>query len=203
MPTDVGTPAPAQPPTALSEITYPDLHHVNAAIGWLDLGAPAEAAVELEHVTFKTLAQHDVMLLRWKVCARLENWPIALYLARTLVRVSPEKPASWLCLAFSLVNVHGAFDAWHELLEAARKHPRISSVPIFLSRLCSQISDRKKSALWLNRWEQLEREAARVKREPAAKLSAEPIVLVETPAGGATNDVAVTSKPVVAKRVSF
>jgi hypothetical protein len=199
MPTDVGT----ADQTEITEITYPDLHHVNAAIGWLELGVPAEAAVELEKVTFKTLAQHDVMLLRWKACARLENWPIALYLARTLVRVSPEKPASWLCLAFSLVNVHGAFDAWHELLEAARKHPRISSVPIFLSRLCSQISDRKKSALWLNRWDQLEREAARVKREPAAKLAAEPVVLPETTVAKASGDVAVASKPLVAKRVSF
>jgi hypothetical protein len=203
MPTDVGTPAPAQLPTALSEITYPDLHHVNAAIGWLELGVPAEAAVELEKVTFKTLAQHDVMLLRWKACARLENWAIALYLARTLVRVSPEKPASWLCLAFSLVNVRGAFDAWHELLEAARKHPRISSVPIFLSRLCGQIGDRKKSALWLDRWDQLEREAAKVKREPAAKLAAEPVILTEATAPKSSGDVAVAAAPLVAKRVSF
>lgn len=199
MPTDVGE--TSQMP--ITDITYPDLHHVNAAIGWLELGAPAEAAVELEHVTFKTLAQHDVMLLRWKACARLENWPIALYLARTLVRISPEKPASWLCLAFSLVNVHGAFDAWHELLEAARKHPRISSVPIFLSRLCGQISDRQKSALWLNRWDQLEREATRVKREPAAKLASEPIILTEATATKVSGDVAVAAQLVATKRVSF
>jgi len=198
MPTEVGTSSQG------TELTFPDLHHVNAAIGWLDLGAPAEAALELEHVTFGTLAQHDVMLLRWKVCARLESWPIALYLARTLVRISPEKPASWLCLAFSLVNVHGAFDAWHELLEAARKHPRISSVPIFLSRLCSQINDRKKSAIWLDRWEQLEREAARLKREPAGKLTAEPLALADSnTAASSSCNTAVATMPVTAKRVSF
>lgn len=197
MPTDVGA------SSQITDITYPDLHHVYAAIGWLELGAPAEAAVELEHVTFKTLSQHNVMLLRWKACARLENWPIALYLARTLVRVSPEKPASWLCLAFSLVNVHGAFDAWHELLEAARKHPRISSVPIFLSRLCGQISNREKSAQWLNRWDQLEREATRLKREPAAKLTANPLVLVETGSVKSSSGVAVAAKPILTKRASF
>jgi hypothetical protein len=198
MPTDVGAP----PQTEIAEITYPDLHHVNAAIGWLELGAPAEAAMELDKVTFQTLARHDVMLLRWKVCARIDSWPIALYLARTLVRISPDMPASWLCLAFSLVNVHGAFDAWHELLEAARKHPRISSVPIFLSRLCGQIIDRKKSALWLSRWDQLEREAARLKREPTAKLAAEPVILTET-AAPAWGDMAMATKPLVVNRVSF
>jgi hypothetical protein len=102
----------------------------------------------------------------------------------------------------ALPRTHGAFDAWHELLEAARKHPRISSVPIFLSRLCGQISDRKKSALWLNRWDQLEREAAKVKREPAAKLASEPIILTE-PAPKSSGDVAVATQAVITKRVSF
>lgn len=151
-----------------SEITFPDLHHVNAAIGWLDLGAPAEAALELDKATFKTLAHPDVVLLRWKICARTNNWHLALYLGRTLVRMAPDKPSSWLCLAFSLVNVQGAFDAWQELLEAARKFPRISSVPVFLSRLCAQMTADGSSTAWLNRWEQLEREAARLKAATTA-----------------------------------
>jgi predicted Zn-dependent protease len=185
----------------LQGIPYPYLHHVNAALGWLELGAPAEAALELDQVTFQTLGRHEVILLRWKICARLENWPLALHLARTLVRQGPDRPASWLCLAFSLVHVQGAFDAWQELLEAARKHPRISAVPVFLSRLCSQLSDRQKSALWLKRWEQLEREAARLKREPAAKLSPEPPVLVE--AGPAAGTQTATGAAAPSQRVSF
>lgn len=150
-----------------TEIGFPDAHHVNAAIGWLDLGAPAEAALELDRASFKTLSHPEVLLLRWKICARSNNWHLALYLGRTLVRVVPEKPSSWLCLAFSLVNVQGAFDAWQELLEAARRHPRLSSVPMFLSRLCAQMTANGSSNEWLRRWELLEREAVRLKNSGA------------------------------------
>jgi len=181
----------------VQEFTFPDLHHVNAAIGWLELGAPAEAALELEKATFQTLAHPEVTLLRWKICARTNNWHLALYLGRTLVRTAPEKPASWLCLAFSLVNVQGAFDAWQELLEAARKYPRISSVPVFLSRLCAQMTAKGTAGEWLHRWEQLEREATRLKAGTLA-LPAEPSKeLVAVAAGGSVP--ASPSKP----RISF
>ena len=111
------------------EITFPDLHHVNAAIGWLDLGSPADAALELDHATFQTLAHPDVVMLRWKICAHSNNWQLALYLGRSLIRISPDKPASWLCLAFSLVNVKGSFDAWHSQLAGLSGEMRIKERP--------------------------------------------------------------------------
>ena len=175
----------SEPASLVPEITFPDLHHVNAAIGWLDLGSPADAALELDRATFQTLAHPDVVLLRWKICARTNNWQLALYLGRSLIRISPDKPASWLCLTFSLVNVQGAFDAWQELLEAARKYPRVSTVPVFLSRLCAQMTAEGGSTNWFNRWEQLEREAARLKHSGAVVPVEPPKELVATAANGA------------------
>ncbi|HEY6169280.1 MAG TPA: hypothetical protein VI454_14660 [Verrucomicrobiae bacterium] len=166
-------------------------------MGWLELGAPADAALELDKATFKTLAQPEVVILRWKICAKTNNWQLALYLARTLVRIAPEKPSSWLCLAFSLVNAQGAFDAWHELLEAARLHPRVSAVPVFLSRVCAQMAAEGGSSAWLQRWEQLEREAAHLK-EPSATAKADP-ALVTAQAGGKCAQATVAKAP----RISF
>ena len=186
-----------EPASLVSDITFPDLHHVNAAIGWLDLGCPGDAALELDRATFKTLAHPEVVLLRWKICARSNNWQLALYLGRTLIRISPEKPASWLCLAFSLVNVQGAFDAWQELLEAARKYPRVSTVPVFLSRLCAQMTAEGGSTNWFNRWEQLEREAARLKQTGATVPAEQPKVLAAASTGGTALKLA--AKP----RISF
>ena len=72
---------------ATRSIEAPDIHFLSAAIGWLELGNHEEASLELEKMSFLNRYHPDVLLVRWKVFARLKNWTRSLDIARALVRM--------------------------------------------------------------------------------------------------------------------
>jgi hypothetical protein len=137
---------------ATRRIEAPDIHHLNAAIGWLELGNQVEAGAELDQISFLTRYHPDVLIVRWKVHARMKNWTRSLDIARALVRISPDKPTGWICLAYSLYNTHQASDAWAHLVNAEKRFPAISAIPYFLACLACQMGKTNEASKWLNRW---------------------------------------------------
>ena len=140
-------------------IEAPDIHFLNAAIGWLELGNHEEARMELEKLSFLTRYHPDVLLVRWKVFARLKNWTRSLDIARALVRISPDKPTGWICLAYSLYNTRQTLEAWTQLLSAEKKFPSISAIPYFLACLACQLGKTNDAARWLAHWNEMVRES--------------------------------------------
>jgi predicted Zn-dependent protease len=137
---------------ATRRIEAPDIHFLNSAIGWLELGNQEEAKVELEKLSFLSRYHPDVLLVRWKVFARMKDWPRSLDIARALVRISPEKPTGWICVAYSLYHTRQTTDAWTHLLSAEKKFPTISAIPYFLACLACQLGKTKEAAQWLSHW---------------------------------------------------
>lgn len=140
---------------ATRTIEAPDIHFLNAAIGWLELGDHEEARQELERLSFLTRYHPDVLLVRWKVFARAKNWTRSLDIARAFVRIAPERPTGWICLAYSLYNTRQTLDAWNQLLNAEKKFPDISAIPYFLACLACQLGKTVEAAQWLARWNSL------------------------------------------------
>ncbi len=144
---------------ATRPIEAPDIHFLNSAIGWLELGNQEEARLELERMSFLTRYHPDVLLIRWKVFARMKNWGRSLDIARAFVRISPEKPTGWICLAYSLYNTQQTTDAWVHLLNAEKRFPTISAIPYFLACLACQMGKTTEAAKWLAHWNNMVRDS--------------------------------------------
>ena len=99
----------------MKPLQHPDILHLQAAEGWLELGNILEAKAELAHISSLQRKHPDVLELRWAIAAKENEWQLALDIARTLVRVAPERPTGWLHQAYERVGptidnlrVHGS-----------------------------------------------------------------------------------------------
>jgi tetratricopeptide (TPR) repeat protein len=137
------------------EIQAPDSHRVNAATGWLELGAPLEAQAEIERLSFLLRYHPDVLVIRWKISARQLRWDHALDLARSMVKIAPDRPAGHICLAHSLYNSQRAHEALTELRSAAHKFPKTSAIFYFLARIACRVGREAEAKLWLGRWKDM------------------------------------------------
>lgn len=133
-------------------VQAPDIHHLNAAKGWLDLGDLEEAEAELSKISFWIKYHPDVLMVRWKVRARMQDWRRALIMAQSLTRIAPERPSSWICLSHSLCNSNRNLEAWRNLRNAAERFPKVSAIPYFLARLSCKLGNLPEATRWLNRW---------------------------------------------------
>lgn len=137
------------------EIQAPESHSVNAAMGWLELGIPQEAQAEIESLSFLHRYHPDVLVIRWKICARMLRWDQALALARCLIEIAPDQPAGHICLAYSLYNSQRAQEAYLELRNAAQRFPNTGPIFYFLARLASRVGPEAEAKLWLGRWKEI------------------------------------------------
>ncbi|HAV65521.1 MAG TPA: hypothetical protein DCY13_24495 [Verrucomicrobiales bacterium] len=116
------------------------------------MGNLEEAKSDLEKISFLTRYHPDVLLIRWKLHARQKDWFRGLDISRALVRIAPEKPTGWICLAYSLYNTRQTAEAWLQLLNAEKRFPKISAIPYFLACLACQLGKTTEASRWLARW---------------------------------------------------
>lgn len=133
-------------------IQAPDSHFLNAAKGWLELGNHKEAQAELNQISYWVRFNPEVLMIRWKVCARAKDWNRSLDIARSLTKLSPDRPSSWICLSYSLCNTNKNIEAWQQLVDATKKFPGVSAIPYFLARLSCKMGNLKEATKWLNKW---------------------------------------------------
>ena len=104
----------------------PDLHHFNAAQGWLELGNPLEATAELEKIA-PPLRDHPAVLhLRWNVYAKAKKWEACVDLAKALTQLAPDQDQGWINLGNSLYwagRTQEAYDCVKPVLDRFPKNP--------------------------------------------------------------------------------
>lgn len=119
----------------METLVPPDIHHISAAIGWLELGNPAEAIAELEKIA-PALQQHpDVLEVRWQLFAGQKKWADSLEVAKTLVRVAPKRASGYIHRSYALRRVEGGgLEAARDALsEALTKFPKEPIIPYNLA----------------------------------------------------------------------
>jgi len=131
----------------------PDSHRLRAATGWLELGCPKDAVVELDAIQPSHQKHPDVLELRWQLHAKALEWTAAANAARTLVARAPERVTGWLHHAYALRrtpdgNVQLAFDA---LLPAVDRFPDKAIVPYNLACYACQLDRPAEALAWLDR----------------------------------------------------
>ncbi len=137
----------------MKPIEPPDLHHLRAALGWLDLGNDLEAALDLDKIAPKLRVHPDVLEVRWQICARAKKWDTCVVIARAVRTLDPNRSSGWLDLSYSLRRVAhaGVPAAWEALLPAAEKFPAEPLIPFNLSCYACQLVRLEDACHWLRR----------------------------------------------------
>ena len=132
-------------------IEPPDTHFLAAALGWLELGNPAEAKAELDQVSLLHQRHPDVLELRWGVSAAGNQWEEGLKAAQDLVRCAPDRASGWLHQAYALRRVPGGSvkRAWDALLPAFDLFPTEVIIPFNLSCYACQLGQHAVACDWL------------------------------------------------------
>ena len=129
-------------------------------MGWLGLGSPAEADVEIEKIASSLRSHPDVLEVRWQICAARKDWRACLDLADELRSAAPDRPASWINRAYSLRRVEGGgLPAAQECLrQALALFPVEPVIPFNLACYACQLGDLDAARKWLKRAARLESE---------------------------------------------
>ncbi|TAK95825.1 MAG: tetratricopeptide repeat protein [Verrucomicrobia bacterium] len=137
----------------MKKLGPPDSHHLDAAIGWLGLGAEADAIEELDRISKSKQNHPDVLDLRWTICAQHEDWAQALLIAQTLVQLAPRRASSWLHYAYALRRVpEGGLEKARAILQpAAEKFPEEPIIPFNLACYACQMRKPEAALEWLRR----------------------------------------------------
>ncbi len=132
-------------------IEPPDIHYLNAAIGWLGLGCAADARLELENISIEYLNHTEVLETRWLLCTEEKNWEAALEIAQAELRNAPDDCAGWLHRAYALrrSSQGGLIMAWGALLPAAQKFPQEPVIAYNLACYACQLKFLDKAREWL------------------------------------------------------
>lgn len=104
-------------------LPHPDLNHLEAAEGWLELGNHLEANEELDRITPELHAHPDVLELRWQNYAKATNWEMCVEIGTSLVNTAPARPDSWIHRSYALHELKRSKEASDLLLPAADLFP--------------------------------------------------------------------------------
>src|SRR6185503_7929694 len=100
----------------IEPLAPPDSFHLNAAVGWLELGNPLEANDELEKIALALRVHPDVLKVQYEVYAKARKWEIAADTAQAITQAVPDISYGWIHLAYALHELKRTQEAWNVLL---------------------------------------------------------------------------------------
>jgi tetratricopeptide (TPR) repeat protein len=133
-------------------MTSSDQFTLSAAIGWLELGNPAEARAELERLSPETRSSPDALEIEWAICAEEKNWSRGLSAAERLIEVEPDRPSGWLHRSYATRRAAGGVGkAMELLLPASAQFPEEPLIPYNLACYACQLGRLEEARTWLRR----------------------------------------------------
>ena len=137
----------------MQKLEPPDTHNFSAAIGWLELGLPAEARAELAQITPALQNHPDVLEARWLVAVEEKQWEEGLQIARAILQQAPKRSSGWLHQAYALRRTAdgSVVKAWEALLPAFDRFPKEPIIPYNLACYACQMHQLDTARLWIKR----------------------------------------------------
>lgn len=134
-------------------ISRRDIMQLEAVEGWLGLGNPHEALVELEKISPELKDHLLVLNSRWQVAAAMRDWDAALKAAQRMVETSPNRPEGWIHRSYALRRAKsgGLQPAWDALEPAVGKFPTVSTIPYNIACYAAQLGKLGEAWDWLHR----------------------------------------------------
>jgi len=127
----------------MEDIPVPDSHVVSASEGWLELGAPVEARLELDQLNPVHDQHPRVLELKWRVCSELGEWAEAKTWANQLIHALPGLPIGYIYRSYAMRRMPGgSVELAHAaLLEAVSKFPQEPVIPYNLACYACRMGD--------------------------------------------------------------
>lgn len=129
----------------------PDLHHLNAAEGWLGLGNALEAEHELQKLSPALGTHPEVLRVRYHFHQLKKQWEAAAEAAQLLCEVVPESPFGWIHLAYALHELKRMREAYQVLLPVADRFPEEYVIGYNLACYCCQMGNVTEARVWLKK----------------------------------------------------
>lgn len=160
-----------------SDLSYPDSHHLTAAVGWLELGAPLEAEREIARLDPVNLDHPDVLEVRWQICAAGRDWEAGLGIAEKLVAAAPDRSSGWIHRAYCLRRVKGGSLelAWEALHPAYERFPSVVIIPFNLACYAAQLGRLDEAWSWLHKAMEISGQIDQVKEMALADEDLQPL----------------------------
>jgi hypothetical protein len=127
----------------------PDLHHLNAAEGWLGLGDHLEAGEELRKISLAHHSHPGVLEVRWHIHAKAREWSACVVIAEELVTAAPDCPHGWLSRSAALYYSRRTREAHDLLLPALEKFPTTWMIRYDMACYCAQLARLPEAREWL------------------------------------------------------
>lgn len=139
--------------TAILPLEPPDSHLVRAAEGWVELGLPDEAEVELSQLSTDAKAHPQVLHALWSMHAHRKEWSLAHLVAESLVQSAPDDIMGWVHRAYAARRMDGGGlqSAWDALRPAVELFPEETIVPYNLACYACQLGKLDAARHWLGR----------------------------------------------------
>jgi tetratricopeptide (TPR) repeat protein len=129
----------------------PDIFHIQAAQGWLELGSAAEAKIELEKVSAPFHGHAEVLKVQWGICAADKQWEAALEVASKLIEQESEDPLGWVHRSYSLHELKRTQEAKDNLLRVVDKFPVSATMRYNLACYECQLGNLAEARKWLEK----------------------------------------------------
>jgi predicted Zn-dependent protease len=138
----------------MDSLEQPDLIHLNAAQGWLELGNWREANEELEEITAARRAHPTVLEVCAEIYAKAGKWFLASSLARRLIQVFPKEARFWISHAYATRRMDGGGipSAQNILITAHGLFPKNYLIAYNLACYVCQLGDKKEAWRWPLIW---------------------------------------------------
>jgi hypothetical protein len=158
----------------MKELDERERFALSAAEGWLMLGCPAEAELELEAICAHNMNRSEVLCLRWAVSFHGKRWEDARSIAKVWCWTTPESLEAWIACANSTREFEGLAAAKQILLDIAERFPLDWVVPYNLACYCAQLGEIAEAVLWLNKALSLDMQQ-KIRREAAGDPDLAPL----------------------------
>ena len=109
-------PSPHWP--SVDPLEPPDSIHLEAAVGWIELGNHEEADEELDKIEATLRVHPNVLEVRWIIHAKVQHWELCKYIGSTLVKLAPERTTGWIHRSFALHELELTQEAYDALKPA-------------------------------------------------------------------------------------
>jgi len=133
----------------MKQLEYPDLHHLNAATGWLELGNLPETREEISKITAPQQKHPAVLAVRWQLHAMEKDWKKALQISRRQLLVDPESPEAWINQSYALHELEQTDEAFKELRQVVDRFANVGTIPYNLACYTCRLGLMDEARSWL------------------------------------------------------
>ena len=102
--------------------------HLQAAVGFLELGMPLDASDEIEAIEPEMKTLSEVLAVRVEIFRALSKWELMEIVARQLAYQQPDEPQSFISLAFATRRAIGVQEALAVLAQVANRFPTCAMI---------------------------------------------------------------------------